>query len=219
MPENHVPCGCGGVPLMFHEDRGCEEMNTCYVRCPDCGTETIHRDKEEDAWFSWDRAMTPKSNLVQILREELTHQRRNNHARNLALDALHYVWCAGGCASGTHRWQDEKITLEIVEEAIRNTKRLINWWNTKEFKTLDDKALPAICSREEYCRRFMAAEPKPKCVHTWTLWGSSGGGAQCVLCGETSDSWYCPKSLDHLCHYDNGNYDQCDFCGEPEERK
>ena len=34
-----------------------------------------------------------------------------------------------------------------------------------------------------------------------------------------SGGWYCPKSSDHYCHYENGDPDHCDFCEEPSERK
>lgn len=50
------------------------------------------------------------------------------------------------------------------------------------------------------------------------IWLQHGESAKCA-CGRTADDWYCPKSPDHLCHYDKGDFDQCDFCGQPEERK
>ena len=82
-----------------------------------------------------------ESNVAQLrenvaeLRQQLTDQRENNHRRNLELDALHYVWCDGGCEDGTHRWQParaEGATKEIVEAAVRNTQRLVNWWNNQK---------------------------------------------------------------------------------------
>lgn len=42
---------------------------------------------------------------------------------------------------------------------------------------------------------------------------------KCEDCNETIWEWYCPDSPDHFCHYDNGDMDQCGYCGEPEERK
>ena len=56
-------------------------------------------------------------------------------------------------------------------------------------------------------------------VHEWEQDPKFPGNARCIVCGQTADPWYCPKSPDHVCHYDRGNLDQCDFCGEPEERK
>lgn len=41
--------------------------------------------------------------------------------------------------------------------------------------------------------------------------------ARCDHCGERL-GWWCPNSPDHLCHYTE-NYDSCDYCGQPEERK
>jgi hypothetical protein len=31
--------------------------------------------------------------------------------------------------------------------------------------------------------------------------------------------WWCPTSPDKHCRYERKNFDQCDFCGHPEERK
>ncbi len=71
------------------------------------------------------------------LRETVRHQRqlmaeqqRVARKRNVDLDALHYVWCAGGCEDGVHRYDGkgaEAITPEIVDAAIRNTERLVTW--------------------------------------------------------------------------------------------
>jgi hypothetical protein len=62
------------------------------------------------------------------LRRQLTFQSANNHKRNVELDALHYVWCDGGCKTGIHRYDDAKVTQELVDLAIRNTARLVAWW-------------------------------------------------------------------------------------------
>lgn len=48
--------------------------------------------------------------------------------RNVSLDAMHYVWCDGGCKGGTHRFTPGPITEEVVAEAERNTKRLRHWF-------------------------------------------------------------------------------------------
>jgi hypothetical protein len=68
------------------------------------------------------------------LRWQLTHAQRNNHRRNVELDALHYVWCDGGCSTGVHRYDGkgpETITPEIVAAAVRNTERLVKWSETR----------------------------------------------------------------------------------------
>ena len=33
------------------------------------------------------------------------------------------------------------------------------------------------------------------------------------------DGWMCPDSLSGACEYENGDPDNCDYCGFPEERK
>lgn len=43
-------------------------------------------------------------------------------------------------------------------------------------------------------------------------------GVVCSKCEYHPQGWYCPDSADHLCTYEK-DYDSCDFCGEPEERK
>ncbi len=75
---------------------------------------------------------------------------------------------------------------------------------------------------------------------TYEDWGS----ARCAVCDGTFEEFYCPKSPDHLCHYQaddpeaeapvltlldettipyprpHGSYDEfCVYCGEPDERK
>lgn len=67
---------------------------------------------------------------VAELRRQLTAAQRNNHRRNVELDALHYVWCDGGCHTGVHRYDGkgpDAITPEIVAAAVRNTERLVKW--------------------------------------------------------------------------------------------
>lgn len=43
-------------------------------------------------------------------------------------------------------------------------------------------------------------------------------GAWCESCG-LDMGWYCPKSPDHICQYEKGDSDCCDFCEMPSERK
>jgi len=59
--------------------------------------------------------------------------------RNRQLDALHYVWCDGGCKTGVHRWSGVPLTEEIVLEAEANTRRLRQWWVNKEYRLRNDK--------------------------------------------------------------------------------
>jgi hypothetical protein len=73
---------------------------------------------------------------VRALRREVTTIRKNNEERNRELDALHYVWCDGGCQGGTHRWagSPDDVTEEIVALAERNTKRLRSWFINRQSK-------------------------------------------------------------------------------------
>jgi len=71
---------------------------------------------------------------VASLRHQLAMQSARNRERNLQLDALHFVWCNGGCATGVHRWTDGAVTEELVREAERNTRRLRTWWEHRRRK-------------------------------------------------------------------------------------
>lgn len=71
------------------------------------------------------------------LKRDLTAREEALRRKNLELDALHFVWCSGGCETGVHRRNgkgSEAVTREVVEEAIRNTDRLIEWFGQHEFK-------------------------------------------------------------------------------------
>lgn len=64
------------------------------------------------------------------LRDELVKQQANNHQRNLELDALHLVWCSGGCAEGVHRFggSPQDVTLEVVKTVEAQAQRLRQWY-------------------------------------------------------------------------------------------
>lgn len=67
---------------------------------------------------------------------EITHLAQVLERKNRELDALHYVWCDGGCRGGVHRWQSDRVlvTEELVERAERNTRRLRRWYDSVKFK-------------------------------------------------------------------------------------
>lgn len=47
------------------------------------------------------------------------------HAQNVKLDALHWVWCSGGCQGGTQRWVPGELTeekLQIAESAVKRMR-------------------------------------------------------------------------------------------------
>lgn len=99
------------------------------------------------------RDMSDETEQVRHLRRQVTHLREVLERKNRQLDALHFVWCSGGCDGGTHRYGDGRITKELVEEAVRNTYRLIAWFGNNEFK----HAFPAVKDRFEYIARFRSA--------------------------------------------------------------
>ncbi len=62
------------------------------------------------------------------LRRQLTNQRTANEVRNRELDALHYVWCSGGCDGGVHRYcGGEPLTEELVTEIEKQATRARQW--------------------------------------------------------------------------------------------
>ena len=76
------------------------------------------------------------ANLVEHVKIE--HGARQRLEKRL--DALLWVWCSGGCASGVLRWlvpedqqwwrQRGEVTEEIVALAESNTKRLRGWFES-----------------------------------------------------------------------------------------
>ena len=50
--------------------------------------------------------------------------------KNLQLEALHFVWCSGGCDGG----HGPELTGEIVVRDGRNTRRLRTWWINKQLR-------------------------------------------------------------------------------------
>jgi hypothetical protein len=96
-------------------------------KCDLCEASTDAR-----AWQAENEALRQ---AAERLKGELRNMQRSLEQKNRALDALHYVWCSGGCKTGTHRWSEQTITEEVVKEAERNTRRLRTWWDnvtTKE---------------------------------------------------------------------------------------
>ena len=102
----------------------------------------IYRDKPKERLDTLDLAAPipppaePKSDArheellqkIENQKRQLSNQDHALRAKNLALDALHYVWCDGGCIGGVHRYGEHPpLTEEIVAAAERNTKRLRSW--------------------------------------------------------------------------------------------
>lgn len=64
------------------------------------------------------------------LRKEIRAMQESLERKNLTLDALHYVWCSGGCSTGVHRYDGVEVTEALVLEAEHNTKRLREWFES-----------------------------------------------------------------------------------------
>jgi hypothetical protein len=60
-------------------------------------------------------ALIKKDEEIVELKRAISNAISNNQLRNKELDALHYVWCDGGCSSGTHRYDNENLTEEIEQ--------------------------------------------------------------------------------------------------------
>jgi hypothetical protein len=57
--------------------------------------------------------------------------------KNLMLDALHYVWCDGGCEGGVHRFEEMEnipLTEDIVRKAEYMALRLRTWFTNKQYR-------------------------------------------------------------------------------------
>jgi len=65
---------------------------------------------------------------------EINRLHKDLERKNKKLDALLWVWCDGGCDGGVNRYTPKELTLEMVETAERNTKRLRSWYENHKFK-------------------------------------------------------------------------------------
>lgn len=90
---------------------------------------------------------------MKTLRADVNVKREALERKNRDLDSLHYVWCNGGCEGGVHRYDGkgpESVTEEIVLQAVHNVNRLITWYNSYEFKHLDDIDADGVHNRYIY---------------------------------------------------------------------
>lgn len=96
------------------------------------GLSNLRRDSDLDEMRQAD---TETLLEVRRLRAEVRHLQEVLHRKNVALDALHWVWCDGGCAGGVHRWSDNtELSEDLVLTAERNTARMRRWLNNTAFK-------------------------------------------------------------------------------------
>lgn len=98
----------------------------------------IYKRERDQALAELGQSRT-KAERVEIkrLREEIRQMQLAAERRNRDLDALHLVWCDGGCETGVHRFDGggpEAIHQEIVDAAVRNTERLKRWWANRLYR-------------------------------------------------------------------------------------
>jgi len=120
-------CGCKVPVIDGHiQDSYCDD---CFNETNDYELHRIDQNKLEDK----DRVRLLERKLKRV-KEELTYVECKLHTKNKELDAMHYVWCDGGCKYGTHRWTEQNITEEIVKMAERNTLRLKRWYGNNKYR-------------------------------------------------------------------------------------
>lgn len=71
--------------------------------------------------------LSKSRNLVDTntsLRNEIRVLNESLYRKNVLLDALHWVWCTGGCPRGVHRYTPGALTEEIVSAAELAVKRM-----------------------------------------------------------------------------------------------
>jgi len=99
---------------------------------PDCIWCRIYKRERDQARSELAQSLTDEERLlIKRLRKEIHTMQVAAEKRNRELDAMHWVWCDGGCETGMHRYDGkgpEGITWEIVETAMKNTERLRRWW-------------------------------------------------------------------------------------------
>jgi hypothetical protein len=71
--------------------------------------------------------------------QELTQLNESLRQKNIDLDAMHFVWCDGGCFDGVHRHTEGEVTEEIVKCAEINVKRLREWFENRAYRDQYEK--------------------------------------------------------------------------------
>lgn len=66
------------------------------------------------------------------VRREVGIKDRALHTRSLALDAMAWVWCDGGCKGGVFRFCGRELTPAMLAMIERNTERLKRWARSRD---------------------------------------------------------------------------------------
>jgi len=75
-----------------------------------------------------------QSKKIERLKLEILRLERDLHAQNIKLDALHWVWCSGGCQGGTNRWVPGELTEEMLKTAEYAVRRMRQSYDNLEFR-------------------------------------------------------------------------------------
>jgi hypothetical protein len=104
----------------------------------DCIWCRIYKRERDEARQELAQSLTNEERLqIARLRTEIRRMQLVAEERNRQLDAMHWVWCSGGCPAGIHRFDGKgpaALTQAIVDEAVRNTERLKRWWGTWQYR-------------------------------------------------------------------------------------
>lgn len=85
---------------------------------------------------------------ISRLKRELTNQNHALRQRNIALDALHYVWCSGGCQTGMHRFDGGSLTEGVLLQAESAVKRMRTWFDNKRCRDSNHEQRMAALSQQ-----------------------------------------------------------------------
>lgn len=77
-----------------------------------------------------DAAIPTKPDLlarIERYKSQITDLQETLRVKNIALDALHYVWCSGGCG-------DRLLTEELVTSAEHQVQRMRTWLESNQWR-------------------------------------------------------------------------------------
>lgn len=80
-----------------------------------------------------DKELENTRRKIQQYKRQITHLQNTLREKNLKLDALHHVWCSGGCNGGVHRWTPNTVNEDLVKMAEGCVARLRDWWDNYQY--------------------------------------------------------------------------------------
>jgi hypothetical protein len=138
-----------------------------------------HKDPEQDD-FDYHALYKAREEFhtinQKVLQPELTHlelqSKIHDQKRQLAmlneclatknreLDAMHFVWCDGGCGGGVHRYEEMAkvpLTEDVVKRAEANVRRLRTWFvnNNRVNKTIGGQVYVTFPKRASRYWKFL----------------------------------------------------------------